>query len=63
MSRLLGKTVFNLCGGMIGYYNAGGSVVSHGVAVNKMHPGPDLIVSLLITRKNTFGLSESDEED
>jgi S1-C subfamily serine protease len=58
LSRLLGVEVRSLCGGILAYYNEGGSVRSpSGAVVQAVHPGGAAYKDL-ITRPNAFKLHE-----
>ncbi|GAX77632.1 hypothetical protein CEUSTIGMA_g5075.t1 [Chlamydomonas eustigma] len=58
LSRLLGTEVHSLCGGILAYYNEGGSVrAPNGVVVQAVHPGGPAYKDL-VTRPNAFKLPE-----
>ena len=64
-----GVDVFNLCGGIVSWFNHGGEVVDGaGEAVEAVHPGTKRCIGFVLPRKNAFkfgggGKKKKDDDD
>lgn len=59
ISAALGITAYNLCGGLINYYNQGGQVVdAKGRQIQAIHPGSQAY-ALYVERPNKYKLGSS----
>lgn len=61
LTTSLGRTVHNLCGGLIHYFNRGGELVNpEGEIVDMLHPGSRKLAGY-IERRNQIKLSDLKE--